>query len=92
MTFNTEIYCDSVFAYVFGFFLLISIVCGAFVFTNQTGSREKKPVIIDEIYESLIVFFTGKYLNDKGKKWRPFYCISIFITIFIIVTRSSFCG
>ncbi|OZG69976.1 hypothetical protein BTA51_28300 [Hahella sp. CCB-MM4] len=56
--------------------ILMAILSGIGVYSNESEEIKKKE-IFREVLGGLDVFFTGRYLNSTGKKWRRPYLVSI---------------
>ena len=56
--------------------IIVAIVSGIMVHSNENREIKNKP-IYREILGGLDVFFTGKYLNERGKIWRIPYILSV---------------
>lgn len=85
MNFNE---CDSVLAQlsivVLGFSILLAIFSGFRVYTNESSEIKKKP-FLREIMGGFDVFFTGRFLNETGRKWRvPYVCAFGYIICWIM--------
>ena len=70
--------CGSVFAQasivILGISVLLAIFSGFRVYTNESSEIKGKP-LLREIIGGVDVFFTGKFLNEVGRKWRiPYVC------------------
>ena len=65
-------------------FVTTSIIGGFGVYTNEKKMTEKK-AYLNEIFSGVSVFFTGEFLNETGKKWRPIYVYSIVFLIILIL-------
>ena len=56
--------------------ILVAIISGAIVYKNESEEIKRK-VFLRELLGGIDVFFTGKYLNSTGKKWRKPYVLSV---------------
>lgn len=77
-------------AYFIFFCVLIitTIISGAFVYKNEKKMKGRE-ALLNEIFAGVSVFFTGNFLNDKGKKWRPIYVFS-FIGLVVLTLMGIF--
>lgn len=69
--------------------ILTSIVGGLRVYTNEKEMAGKEAVL-NEVLSGVSVFFTGRFLNDTGKKWRPLYVFSVIGLIVLILAGLYF--
>ncbi len=63
--------------------ILTAIIGGFRVYTNEKEMAGKEAVL-NEVLSGISVFFTGRFLNDTGKKWRPVYILSVIGLIVLI--------
>ena len=56
--------------------IFVAIISGAIVYQNESEEIKSK-VFLRELLGGIDVFFTGKYLNPTGKKWRKPYVLSV---------------
>jgi len=68
---------NNVFTFLGVFSIGIMIISGLIVYSNESKEIQNKP-ILKEILGGIDIFFTSRYLNKKGKKWRPYFLLSIF--------------
>ncbi len=64
--------------------IVLSIVSAIGVYANEKDMKGKD-AITNELLSGISVFFTDKYLTERGRKWRPFYVFSILFLIILIV-------
>ena len=55
---------------------ILAIVSGVLVYRNESQDIAKRPVF-REMLGGIDVFFTGRYLNQTGKRWRLPYVVSV---------------
>jgi hypothetical protein len=80
--------CSSVFSQasivLLGFSILLAIFAGFRVYINESSEIKSKP-FLREIMGGLDVFFTGRFLNESGRKWRlPYVCAVGYIICWVI--------
>ena len=71
----------NIFVVLIALFWIISLIM---VFSNQDSSKYKS-WLHEELLGGLEMFFTKKYLNDKGRKWQPYLAFSTLVLIVIAV-------
>ena len=80
---------QKVLSIVFVISIILVIISGFFVVTNETEEIKGKP-FLRELLGGLDILFTSKYLNHAGKKWRIVFLISLFYIILWVVFIKSF--
>ena len=67
--------------------ILCAIISGALVYGNQRNT-DKRFLLLRDMTEGINVFFTSKYLNETGKRWRPYFLISVLYIVFYFLYES----
>lgn len=80
-----EIYYMVVLAIAF----IIFIISAFFTLDNQNENKSKYPNAMD-ILGIFYLFFSGKLLNAKGKKWRPVFIVSLLFLVIMAIGSNSF--
>jgi len=64
-----------------------------FVYGNSERPTDKSGKNRFELWGGIDVFFTDKYLNQKGKKWRPIYLFSFLVVLtgFSLIGNFNIC-
>lgn len=76
--------------FIFSFLMVLTfIISGMMVFSNEK-ELEGKDAIFNSIFSLINLFFTGKYLNKKGKKWRVPFISSILGIVLVIIIAFYF--
>lgn len=64
--------------------VFMACISGIFVHSNESDELDDRP-IFREFLGGLDVFFTGRYLNETGKKWRIPYVVSmVYMVLFFL--------
>ena len=73
---NCDSLIEQVFTVVFALSILAVIVTGFVVFSNETKTEKGKWVLF-EILGPFHPLVTNRYLNEKGRKWKPYAGVAI---------------
>ncbi|MCP4595328.1 hypothetical protein [Neptuniibacter sp.] len=76
LAFNCDPLIEQVFTVGFVLSILVVIVTGFVVFSNETKPEKGKWVLL-EILGPLHPLVTNRYLNEKGRKWKAYAGIAI---------------
>lgn len=70
---------------------LLSMISGVLVFSNERKNREFSSY---DLLGFLYIVFSGKPLNDTGRKWRPVFLLMLLISLLgsYYVKLSGICG
>lgn len=79
---NTSI--EMLYFILFGLSVLIAIISGMMVFSNEK-ELEGKDAVLNTILGPLNIFFTDKMLNKTGRRWRFFFIGSVLSIIVLMV-------
>ena len=56
--------------------ILTTLVSGFMVFGNESEDAGSK-FDLKELLGGFAVFYTGERLNERGRKWRPYFVASV---------------